>query len=285
MCSPKCIASEGEEEIRKLYKLTTLFVRSLFTITRLLPVYSLVKQKLPIHLEILHKNEHEQENRERELSESLLSTSNSSEAFESVNETELSRLQTNHGDVQVSVRFKKLPQAVKFYTIVRSPAIRVPQQVIKAKDIQIKSSPVTGGSGDWIDMTQQQQVLSYKQQQQQHIQQQKRFQSNPQTPTINTNTGQIKILTTAHKPSSSLVPESRKQQRTDLSDFIKTFEKVPPTETVNTSTSMPPSQLIQILETGRSKKIHFDRWLEELEIEHEQQMMKIREFDLVDNME
>ncbi len=241
-------------------------------------MYSLIKQKLPLHMEISFGEDDLYG--EGKLCESLLSSSSSSnsESFESVDETALSRLQTNHGDVSVSVRFKKI--AVKFFTIVRSPAIRVPHQVIKAKDIQIRSSPVAGGvvgSGDWIDMTQQQQLLPSSNKQH------KRYQSNAQT---NTTMGQIKILTTAHKPTSSLVPDSSlKQHRHDLSDFIKTFEKVPDTLTSSTPPSMSPSHLIQLLEASRSKKIHFDRWLEELEIENEVTMMKMNEFDLVNDME
>ena len=186
------------------------------------------------------------------------------ETFEVVNNTSLSILQTTHGDLEIGVQFKKLPG--KFYTIQRSPAIRVPQQVIKAKDIQINST----GSGDWIDMTQQ------------HMYTLRR----------NSQTGQIKILTTAHKPSS-LAENNKKQQhqqeqqqqQVTLTDFIKIFEKPPPLEILsNNSISMaPPSQLIEKLETGRSKKILFDRWLEELEIEHES--MNTGGFDLINNME
>lgn len=187
--------------------------------------------------------------------------------FEAINSTTLSLLQTAHGDLEIGVQFKKL--ASKFYTIVRSPAIRVPQQVIKAKDIKINSSP----SGEWIDMTQQNMYTLKK----------------PQSAAV---TGQVKILTTAHKPGgSSLSTEMKmKNQKTYLTDFIKIFEKAPPPPSQSPSpsahastSSMTSAQLIEKLEQGRSKKILFDRWLEELEIEHESLISG--GFDLINNME
>lgn len=230
----------------------------------------MVKQKLPICLEKIVTAEADWEG-EAKLCESWTSSSGNSDSFESVDGRELSELETNHGDIKISVRFKKI-SGIKFYSIVRSPAIRVPQQVIKAKDIQIKSSPVATaivGSGDWVEMSNQQQQQ----------QQQKRRSVGSATP------GQVKILTTAHKPTSSL---KQQQQQSSLPDFIKLFEKVPPDllETTRKPTTplISASQLIQILELGRSKKIHFDRWLEELEIEHER-LMGSSEFDLVNNME
>lgn len=191
--------------------------------------------------------------------------------FEAINSTTLSLLQTAHGDLEIGVQFKKL--ASKFYTIVRSPAIRVPQQVIKAKDIKINSSH----SGEWIDMTQQNMYTLKK----------------TQSAAV---TGQVKILTTAHKPGgSSLSTEMKmKNQKTYLTDFIKIFEKAPPPPSPSQSPSLSPSahastssmtsaQLIEKLEQGRSKKILFDRWLEELEIEHESLISG--GFDLINNME
>ena len=255
-----------------MYKRTSLFIRSLYTITRLLPIYPLINQKLPIHLEICSGEEVAlSHDRSVALSESFVSTEPpvTNDHFESVNRTDLSLLQTGHGDLDLSVEFKKI--SVKLYTIVRSPAIRVPQQVIKAKDIQIRSSPVLG-SGDWVDMTQQQSLRKNK--------------SNPnshsQSHTLTKmSQGQVKILTTGHKPSSSLVPESRRIP--DISDFIKIFEKVPQDLLTPSSSiiSGGPTQILQLLETGRSKMIHFDRWLEELEIEHEESFG----FDLLNNME
>lgn len=204
------------------------------------------------------------------LSDSLIASDEGegdNRTFEVVNSTSLSVLQTTHGDLEIGVQFKKLPG--KFYAIIRSPAIRVPQQVIKAKDIQINSSPAGIGSGDWIDMTQQNMYTLRK----------------PNSAT----TGQIKILTTAHKPGggSSLATDTNmKKQQTSLTDFIKIFEKPPPPELVSaapTSFPIPPAHLIEKLEMGRSKKILFDRWLEELEIEHESLISG--GFDLINNME
>ena len=256
----------------------------MYTITRLLPIYPLINQKLPIHLEICSGEEVAlSHDRSVALSESFVSTEPpvTNDHFESVNRTDLSLLQTGHGDLDLSVEFKKI--SVKLYTIVRSPAIRVPQQVIKAKDIQIRSSPVLG-SGDWVDMTQQQQ--QNHQHQHQHQQSLRKNKSNPnshsQSHTLTKmSQGQVKILTTGHKPSSSLVPESRRIP--DISDFIKIFEKVPQDLLTPSSSiiSGGPTQILQLLETGRSKKIHFDRWLEELEIEHEESFG----FDLLNNME
>lgn len=262
--SPKNVDDDGNEgEIRKLYKRTTLYIRSLFTISRLLPSYSLLQHKLPLRIEIAT----EETLNSGALSESLITSDEGegdNKTFEVVNSTSLSLLQTTHGDLEIGVQFKKLPG--KFYTIVRSPAIRVPQQVIKAKDIQINSSPAGIGSGDWIDMTQQNMYPLKKQ--------------NSAT------TGQVKILTTAHKPggSSLATGTNLKTQPTSLTDFIKLFEKPPPQELVSTaSISMAPAQLIEKLETGRSKKVLFDRWLEELEIEHKSLISG--GFDLINNME
>lgn len=213
------------------------------------------------------------------MSESLIESEENG-TFEAVNSTTLSVLQTSHGDLEIGVQFKKLPG--KFYSIVRSPAIRVPQQVIKAKDIQINSSPAGNDSGDWVDMTQAN-MFSLKK----HSR-------------ASSATGQIKILTTAHKASgSSLAEMSIKNQQhstgltefikiqkpTALTEFIKIFEKPPPIELVVSNVSIPmgSAQLIEKLETGRSRKILFDRWLEELEIEHESLISK--EFDIINNME
>lgn len=251
----------SEEEIRKLYKRTSLFVRSLHTITRLLPVYNLVKhQKLPFKIEIAS----EKDNMAR-LEESLISDSSEStnaSVIESVNKTDLSMLQTNHGDLEIQVHFRKL-QNMKFYTIARSPAIRVPQQVIKSRDIQIRSSPAQRdghASGEWIEMsaagTSTGARNSLRRPSQQH---------------------NIKILTTAHKPSSL---QTISRQSTCLPEFIKLFEKVPVIEFTSPNTSI--GTCIQQMEMGRSKKIHVDRWLEELEIEHER---SCEQFDLISNME
>ena len=264
--SPKNVDDDSnEEEIRKLYKRTTLYIRSLFTISRLLPSYSLLQHKLPFRIEIGT----EATLNSGDLNESLVTSDEGegdNKTFEAVNSTSLSVLQTTHGDLEIGVQFKKLPG--KFYTIVRSPAIRVPQQVIKAKDIQINSSPAGIGSGDWIDMTQQNMYTLKKQN------------------SATTGPGQIKILTTSHKPGgSSLATDTNmKKQQTSLTDFIKIFEKPPPQELVSTtSISMAPAQLIEKLEMDRSKKILFDRWLEELEIEHESLISG--GFDLINNME
>ena len=128
---------------------------------------------------------------------------------ESVNKTELSVLQTSHGDLGVQVHFRKL-QNMKFHVISRSLAIRVPQQVIKSKDIQIRSSPMQrDSSGDWID------DCSW------HVGRDKKCQFKAKYTQSQPQPGNIKILTTAHKPSSSL------KRSTDLSEFIKIFEKVP----------------------------------------------------------
>lgn len=234
-----------------------------------MPSYSILQQKLPIKIEI----EKDDESIGSEvLSESLITSDEGT--FEAVNSTSLSILQTTHGDLEIGVQFKKL--LGKLYTIIRSPAIRVPQQVIKAKDIQINSSPATTttgvgvGSGEWIDMTQQN-MFSLKKQ------------------TNSATTGQIKILTTAHKPGgSSLATDTsiKNQKQTSLTDFIKIFEKAPDLVSVSGSTTsipMGPAQLIEKLDQGRSKKILFDRWLEELEIEHESLISG--GFDLINNME
>lgn len=256
----------GENEIRKLYKMTSLFVRSLHTITRLLPVYNLAKhQKIPLKLEITSNEIHD-----GKLEESILSTSPESSMIsvvESVNKTELSVLQTSHGDLGVQVHFRKL-QNMKFHVISRSPAIRVPQQVIKSKDIQIRSSPMQrDSSGDWIEMT----AAGTSAGTRNASLKQKYTQSQPQP-------GNIKILTTAHKPSSSL------KRSTDLSEFIKIFEKVPVIEF--TGPGGPTNyNYVQQIEMGRANKIHVDRWLEELEIEHEKQMTASNQFDLISNME
>lgn len=224
----------------------------------MLPTYPLVQQKLPILFEFGPEDE------AQVLGESLIeSDEGDCKAFEAVNRIDLSGLQTSHGDLEIGVQFKKKLPA-KFYTIVKSPAIRVPQQVIKAKDIQINSSPGGVGSGDWIDMTQHH-MYSLKKQQQHSA------------------TGQIRILTTAHKPGSSLSDNTASiKKHNSLTDFIKYFER--PCDDIGTSSSsMGPSQLIEILEAGRSRKILFDRWLEELEIEHESLMGN--GFDLINNME
>lgn len=238
VCSPKNIELvASEEEIRKLYKRTSLFVRSLHTITRLLPVYNLAKhQKLPFKIEIA-TNENLSE-----LEESLILDSSESTVIESVNKTDLSLLQTNHGDLEIQVHFRKL-QNMKFHTIARSPAIRVPQQVIKSKDIQIRSSPAQrdGHSGEWIEMSAAGMSTGNK---------------NSLRRTVPQNQN-IKILTTAHKPSSL---QATSHKETYLPDFIKRFEKVPTIEFTNTSTSI--SACIQQLEMGRSRKIHVDRWLD-----------------------
>lgn len=268
--SPKNIENGSEEgEIRKLYKRTSLFIRSLFTISRLLPCYPLLQQKLPFRIELNINGEGFAHSAVMgKLGESLISSESGEEqkAFESVNKTELSVLQTNHGDLEISVQFKRL--SGKFYTIMRSPAIRVPQQVIKAKDIQVKSSPV--GSGDWVDMTQQHMYTLKKHSRQQSLQ-------------TSTSVGQVKILTTAHKPVASSLADKPNPSTMKATDFIKLFEKIPDlTATVN-NPAMNTAQMIQVLESGRSRKIHFDRWLEELEIEHESFMAV--GFDLINNME
>ena len=241
--------NSNESEIRSLYKRTSLFIRSLFTIIRLLPVYPLIQQKLPFLVEISDNTEN-LINLSTILGESLLSEDEEKKSFESVNRTELSILQTNHGDMEISIQFKKI--SVKFYTIFRSPAIRVPQRVIKARDIHIKSSSGSA-SGDWIDMTQH------------HMY------------TIKKHPTPIKILTTAHKPTSSLAEQPNPL---NVTDFVKEFEYEPETE-MSPNHHPTINQMVQLMEAGRSKKINFDRWLEELEIEHE----SIIGFDLINNME
>ena len=267
VCRPKNIElAANEEEIRRLYKRTSLFVRSLHTITRLLPAYNLVKhQKLPFKIELTSENCSMDKLEESLMSES--SDSSVTSVIESVNMTDLSLLQTNHGDLKVQVHFRKL-QNMKFYTIVRSPAIRVPQQVIKTRDIQIKSSPAqrdgaSGYSGEWIEMSAGTMSAGTRNSLRRHQQ-------------------NIKILTTAHKPSSLMTAQSAKQPQTNLPDFIKAFEKVPVIEFAG---SPQTSNYIQQLEMGRSRKIHVDRWLEELEIEYEKQTMSSGQFDLISNME
>ena len=81
-----------------------------------------------------------------------------------------------------------------------------------------------------------------------------------------------------------MTSQSVKQHMTDISDFIKIFEKAPVIE-FTSSPGPGPANCIQQIEMGRSNKIHVDRWLEELEIEHEKQMATSGQFDLISNME
>lgn len=229
----------------------------------MLPCYPILQDRFPIKIEIKTDN-FDSDFYTNKLGESLIDSelTKQPKAFEVVNKTELSKLQTNHGDLEIIIQFKKL-SGCKFYTISRSPAIRVPQQVIKAKDIQIKSSPA--GSGDWVDMAQQ------------------NMNSNSMKKHSRQPSGQVKILTTAHKltPATSSLSTETQKTKPSLTEFIKLFEKVP--ETGNSSPAMRSEQMIQVIEAGRSKKIHFDRWLEELEIE--QETFQSGAFDLINNME
>lgn len=263
----------GEEEIRRLYKITSLFIRSLHTITRLLPIYNIAKlQKLPLDIEITSNCDDNFD----QLEESIISMSSESSmtsTIESVNKTELSLLQTNHGDLEVQVSFRKLHN-INFYTVLRSPAIRVPQQVIKTKDIQIKSSPAqrdglaSGASGEWIEMTAASTGTKNSL---------KKMSSHGRSGSQQN----IKILTTVHKPSSLMTSQTVKPSKTEISEFIKIFEKVPSIE----FTGPQITASIQQIELGRSRKIHVDRWLEELEIEYEKQIGISEQFDLINNME
>jgi hypothetical protein len=271
---PKLVGVNGSESnIRMLYKKCVLYVRSLYTILRLLPVYSLLHQqqqhnfKLPLEVSI---KENDDTSSEAELNESLIIDSFKNAPFESVQRSELAVLETDHGDLELSVSFRRFSfsNEAKFYTIFRSPAIRVPQQIIKARDIQIKSSPATAaGSGDWVDMG-------------------KSFKASLDYDTAKRNSlksalpkssasGQVRILTTSHRPASL---KRENKTTTNLTEFIKIFEK--PDPLILIPSQVPMCELMQVLENERSKKIVFDRWLEELEIEHE-----ARGFDLVSNME
>lgn len=199
----------------------------------------------------------------KELTESLLETDkmSGSKGFEPVNRTDLAVLQTNHGDLEISVHFKKL--SGKFHLINRSAAIKVPEKMITAKDIQIKSSP---GSAEWIEMSDQNQKTAISQPA-----------SQP---------SQIKILTTAHKPKNSSSIASSYKKSEEVTEFMKFLEKQTDFESMRgDGGSLKFGQICKILEEGRSKKILFDRWLEELEIEYELVDEATAEFDLLSNME
>ena len=308
--------NNSDEEVRKLYRRTSIYIRSLYSVLRLLPTYSIVQKNFQLSLEVFF-NSKDQEDNDKRLRESLMSLSflslheenqeekdgSSTKSFESVNQTDLSLLQTNHGNLEISVAFRKTLSNSNFnlYKITKSPAIRVPQQkrMIKARDILIKSGS-SPGSGDWIDMAQHLPALVMN--------------SNKRTPNQHP-TGQIKILA-AHKPSPSSLSSRKPQGKImQLTEFIKIFEKPEAMihditddtsnihntnntnnanntniiyNTYNTSSTNTPSlqQLIQVLEEERSKKILFDRWLEEMEIIHENILMNGGEgFDLINNME
>lgn len=312
--------NNSDEEVRKLYRRTSIYIRSLYSVLRLLPTYSIVQNNFQLSLEICFNSKDQEDKTKKEqdyekrLRESLMSLSflslneenergeSSTKSFESVNQTDLSLLQTNHGNLEISVAFRKTLSNNNFnlYKITKSPAIRVPQQerkrMIRTRDIQIKSGS-SPGSGDWIDMAQHLPAL---------VMNSNRRTSN-QHPT-----GQIKILT-AHKPSpSSLSSRTPQGKIMELTEFIKIFERpeviihqentddndidntgstgnIHNTNiTFSTSSTNTPSlqQLIQVLEEEKSKKILFDRWLEELEIIHENIIVNSGEgFDLINNME
>lgn len=131
---------QNESTLAKLYKVTSLYVRSLWSVLRLLPVYSLRNGKFHLRAEVKRNDFIPSE----ALKEPFIQESSSQSLFERIESVQIGLLETVHGNLAIEAQFRA---DVNFSLLPKSTAIAVPKS-LPEHEIRIENSP------DWIDMTQ-----------------------------------------------------------------------------------------------------------------------------------
>lgn len=124
----------------RLYKIASLYVRSLWSVLRLLPVYALQNGKFNLSVELKRNDFLSSES----LKEPFIRESSSQSLFERVESVLIGVLETVHGDLAIEAQFRA---DCHFSLAPKSAAIAVPK-CLPEHEIRIENSP------DWIDMAQ-----------------------------------------------------------------------------------------------------------------------------------
>ena len=231
----------------KLYKLTSYYVRSIWSVMRLLPSHSLTEKGIKVVSEVDEACELQLDC----LRESFTSHSpdQSGSILEKLESVQVGLLSTLHGDVNISVHFRT---DCAFSLVPKTTAIEVPKkQILPEHEIKIENSP------DWVDMSNQ----------------------------FSSSRSRKEPKSVSYRPV--IVPAVTDTGRSqELADFIKYFEKPPPVRWMPREGShQTVSSIMKRLERARADKIVMDRWLEELELAQEQSRDALDFSEFLDSME